>query len=158
MPSEVRRTSLRQSSSLAWLFITYATMVRCPMTFRFRLSLTSSSDGFACLSRLSENLFTALNTLGVVLIGQLSFWLTSARYKRFLVVLLFLRSSPSCYLHHSTTSAVDSINMLVFPNRQWRLNKPWLVHRTMLNTTRCIYSKSPVYDEVYKKNTNRSKW
>lgn len=46
----------------------------------------------------------------------------------------------------------------VFPNRQWRLNKPWLVHRTMLTITGYIYSKSPVYDDVYKKNTNRSKW
>lgn len=63
----------------------------------------------------------------------------------------FPAANPSCYLHHSTASAADSINVLVFPSRQWRLNKPWLVYRTMLTTTRYIYSKSPVYDGVYKK-------
>ena len=66
MPSNYLRTFVGSPRSYA---------VRCPMTFRFRLSLTSSSDGFA-------SLFLAVN------------WLTSARYKRFLVALLSLRLTP----------------------------------------------------------------
>ena len=153
MPSEVRRTSLRQSSSLAWGF--YAMSCNGALSHDLSVSLESHKlIRWVCLSFQAVIRPQHLTFRDLALIGNVRIVALFTYFQLKSVSELLPTSLRVCV----TVSPTDSINVLVFPNRQWRLNKPWLVYRTMLTTTRYIYSKSPVYDGVYKKNTNSSKW